>query len=470
MKYFTDHSVTHKEAVMSMQEIQISVKKCIRAEVEFILRECGEKYGFDAEEAISSHYSSQDNNEILEWCKESLVDLTRPNVVGVPLTQYTPCAVVSSTVVAPVKKAVKSRAKSTEKKKNAFQFPYNGSNENTCQGLRKNGGLYTQCENDKCEDKYCSLCDKESKINEDGRPNAGNVEQRESVGYNDYKDRKGLLVMLYSKYMSKNGITREMIEAEEIVRNELLDLVHFEETNRKQGRRTKGGKKGKVVETDDSTDLFLSLVKKGQTSQEVSSSDPSEVMNQSVPFTDPPPRKVYPVNKMVEEEEEEEEELQQEVNQSEVTNQSEVVNQPEIMNQSEEVNQSEVTNQSEVVNQPEIMNQSEDVNQPEIMNQPEVVNQPEIMNQSEDVNQSTATEVMQQRFEKSIEEVDAEEEEVDRVKKITYLGTKYLRSKKSGAVYDYLSQLIIGKWNDETESIDFHENEEEVECGYDYDN
>jgi hypothetical protein len=67
MKYFNDHSVTHKEAVMSMQEIQISVKKCIRAEVELILRECGEKYGFDAEEAISSHYSSQVDNEILEW-------------------------------------------------------------------------------------------------------------------------------------------------------------------------------------------------------------------------------------------------------------------------------------------------------------------------------------------------------------------------------------------------------------------
>jgi hypothetical protein len=58
---------------------------------------------------------------------------------------------------------------------------------------------------------------------------------------------------------------------------------------------------------------------------------------------------------------------------------------------------------------------------------------------------------------------EEEEEEPDIVKKIEFEGKKYLKSKKSGIVYDYTKyvkdgdQVIVGKWNDVTNKIQFQE-------------
>jgi len=67
------------------------------------------------------------------------------------------------------------------------------------------------------------------------------------------------------------------------------------------------------------------------------------------------------------------------------------------------------------------------------------------------------------------EQMDAVDEEADVVKKIEFEGKKYLKSKKSGVVYDYNEyitneeQIIVGKWNDTSNKIDFIESEEEEE-------
>jgi len=65
-----------------------------------------------------------------------------------------------------------------------------------------------------------------------------------------------------------------------------------------------------------------------------------------------------------------------------------------------------------------------------------------------------------------------EEEEPDVVKKIEFEGKKYLKSKKSGICYDYSEyvtngeQVVIGKWNNNTNKIEFEASEEEVEEEY----
>ena len=62
-----------------------------------------------------------------------------------------------------------------------------------------------------------------------------------------------------------------------------------------------------------------------------------------------------------------------------------------------------------------------------------------------------------------------EEEQPDVVKKIEFEGKKYLKSKQSGIVYDYNKyvkegdQVIVGKWNDATNKIQFQEEELEEE-------
>ena len=65
--------------------------------------------------------------------------------------------------------------------------------------------------------------------------------------------------------------------------------------------------------------------------------------------------------------------------------------------------------------------------------------------------------------------VVAEEEEPDVVKKIEFEGKKYLKSKKTGVVYDYTEyvkngeQVVIGKWNDNSNKIDFNKTSDEEE-------
>ena len=67
---------------------------------------------------------------------------------------------------------------------------------------------------------------------------------------------------------------------------------------------------------------------------------------------------------------------------------------------------------------------------------------------------------------KAVEKVTPEEEQ-DVVKKIEFEGKKYLKSKKTGIIYDYEEyakngeQVVVGKWNDKSNKIEFNEVEEE---------
>jgi len=62
-----------------------------------------------------------------------------------------------------------------------------------------------------------------------------------------------------------------------------------------------------------------------------------------------------------------------------------------------------------------------------------------------------------------------EDDEPDVVKKIEFEGKKYLKSKKTGIVYDYQKyvkegdQVVVGKWNDTTNKIEFADAEEDEE-------
>jgi hypothetical protein len=51
------------------------------------------------------------------------------------------------------------------------------------------------------------------------------------------------------------------------------------------------------------------------------------------------------------------------------------------------------------------------------------------------------------------------EEDLDVVKKFEYEGVKYLKSKKSGLIYN-MEQEVVGKWNEESKKIDFEEEDD----------
>ena len=128
-------------------------------------------------------------------------------------------------------------------------LPYNGINkEGNCSGLRVNEGLYTQCENIKHDvsSKYCHRCLKESKKNEDGKPNAGDIEDRLKVGIMDYVDRKGKKVIHYSKIMKKHKYSEEEVRLYCKNKEIVLDEVHFlKKVKEKREKENKGGVRGR---------------------------------------------------------------------------------------------------------------------------------------------------------------------------------------------------------------------------------
>jgi histone H1/5 len=62
-------------------------------------------------------------------------------------------------------------------------------------------------------------------------------------------------------------------------------------------------------------------------------------------------------------------------------------------------------------------------------------------------------------------ESQEDDEEADVVKKIEFEGKKYLKSKKTGIVYN-MEQDVIGKWNESKQRIDFDEVDEEIADEY----
>jgi hypothetical protein len=62
------------------------------------------------------------------------------------------------------------------------------------------------------------------------------------------------------------------------------------------------------------------------------------------------------------------------------------------------------------------------------------------------------------------EETDDEDddEESDSVTRMEYKGVKYLKSSNTGVIYN-MDEDVVGKWNEKTKEIDFHDVEEEEE-------
>jgi hypothetical protein len=154
--------------------------------------------------------------------------------------------------------------------KASFALPFSGEkNEKCCEGLRYNDGLYTQCEVvKKGENKYCAVCEK-------GNLKYGTIDERMKVSIMEFKDPSGKSPVHYSKIMKKLKLTKEQVLEEGLKMGKAVDEVHLEVQEEKRGRpkavkvvKEKGEKKKgrpkkepKGLELENkTTDLFASLI------------------------------------------------------------------------------------------------------------------------------------------------------------------------------------------------------------------
>lgn len=113
-------------------------------------------------------------------------------------------------------------------------LPWTGNiNCDVCQGLKHCGGLFIQCDKSLHDDKYCKTCSKQAEKNESGKPDAGTVDDRNSVGILEYVDSKGRKAISFTKYMKKNNITKESLIRVAELYNINIPEEHFVEKNKK---------------------------------------------------------------------------------------------------------------------------------------------------------------------------------------------------------------------------------------------
>ena len=150
-----------------------------------------------------------------------------------------------------VKTKMKKEKRVVDKPK--FIFPYSGGrNEDTCQGLILNGGLFTQCEMSKKTQLYCGKCSKQAEQNSHGTPNYGTIMDRNSVGIMEYIDPTGKGPLPYLKFIKKKKWDLEQVQEEARKYSIEINEIHFVEENSTKKRGRKPRVRSQVAyDTDD---------------------------------------------------------------------------------------------------------------------------------------------------------------------------------------------------------------------------
>jgi hypothetical protein len=336
--------------------------------------------------------------------------------------------------------------------KSLFPLPFVDKVEGLCQALNHNQGLYTQCQAEVSDACYCKVHSRQVEKNESGKPDYGSVEDRVSMDLFSYVDPKGGKQSAYTKIMKKYKVTREDVLAEAEKFHLEIDDKHFEgyeritepkekkvkdskekkvkepkeakepkEPKEPKEKKTKGrpAKAKKVIELadDDEEDLFATLVANANSEEEESE-----------------PESETKVDKEAEKAKKEAEKAQK-------------LAEKEAEKAKKEAEKAQKLAEKEAEKAQKLAEKEAEKAKKEAEKPKKETKKP---------------------AKKTI--IEEEEEEEERVAKITYEGKKYLKSLKTGIIYDYDEyvnnngeQVVVGKWNADTNKIDFAKGDDSEE-------
>jgi len=392
---------------------------CAQELAQRAVKSCGEHYNFDSEEAIR-----------LLGLMNIKVDRKMPE----------------KKLKAPKEKAVKM----------AFPLPYNGGcAADCCSALRQNQGLYTQCSSaPKKNQDYCKQCQMNADKN-GGVPEYGTIQMRNAVGIFEYVDPKGRKPVAYTKLMKKYKVDQAAVIEEAVKFGMNIDAEHFfapvdaskgrpkkEKVVKEKGSkgRPKKAKKVLLLEGDDD-DLFASLVADANSNVVV---EPAKKRGKS------------DEEKAAEEEKKAAEKAEKEAKRLAEKAEKEAKLAAEKAEKDAKLAAEKFAR--------ELKKQKEEE---EKLAKKAALELAKVEKEAKLAAEKAAKEAKKKPA--AAAEPAAEDEEPDVVKKIEFEGKKYLKSKKTGVVYDYTEyvkngeQVVIGKWNDSSNKIDFNKTSDEEE-------
>jgi len=162
------------------------------------------------------------------------------------------------------KPVIKQKPVITDKPKFSLPFLAKAVDENGCNGIAFNEGLYTQCKKVRIENEsFCKMCLGESKVSWNGEPNNGTVQRRSNSPYYSYQDSRGRMPPSYQDYMKKRDITEEEVLSEAKKQGLTIPIEHFASFSRSKKMKLKVVKKSKksviLEEGEEKVDLFENL-------------------------------------------------------------------------------------------------------------------------------------------------------------------------------------------------------------------
>ena len=343
--------------------------------------------------------------------------------------------------------------------KSKFALPFSGEKDsNCCEGLRYNDGLYTQCEVlKKGENEFCAVCEK-------GNLKYGTINDRMNTGIMDYKDPSGKSPVHYGKIMKKLKVSKVDVQEEALRMGKVVHSVHLEEQEEKRGRpkavkvvkektekkkgRPKKEPKGLELESK-TTDLFASLIA-NSVSSEIDDMCEAEFVKNS-----------------------EENGVKEIVVSAPAVLSSLIVEEKKISK--EEAKALEKAKKEEEKALKEEVKALEKAKKEEVKALEKAKKEEEKALEKAKKEEEKALKDKAKALEKKVKKskidddvrptpvfIDPPDDEPDVVKKIKYEGVTYLKSKKSGIVYN-MEQDVIGKWDESSQKILFSPVDAELE-------
>jgi len=369
-------------------------------------------------------------------------------------------------------------------------LPFSGvCDENKCIGVKQNHGLYTQC--DMCCDSGSLFCKKHLKESEKGEIDT--MRDRMKCDMFSYKTLSGKSPIKYIKLMKKLNISEEEVREEAKRKNVNIDDRHFaEDVSAKKGRpkvvkevkvakQSKGRprKEKKVVEVEELTDIFASMMVNALSDSEVSSEmeveseslvEPEEaVVEEIVKVSTPKSKKESKKKVNVDASEKEAKkaalEAEKEAKKAALEAEKEAKKAEKEAKKKVNVDASEKEAKKKALEAEKeakkaALEAEKEAKKTALEAEKEAKKKAkEAEKEAKKAEKSSKTKVEVVSLPAPLEE---EEEVEDHVVKIVVDGTTYLKSTTTGIMYN-MEQEEIGKWNQITKSIDMYEEDSECE-------
>jgi len=158
--------------------------------------------------------------------------------------------------------------------KTKVKVPFVKVIEGQCDGLKMNGGLFTQCTNKPmATGELCKTCQKQADAS--GKPTCGLASEREAEG-EAWRDPKGRAPVAFGKVMQKEGLNQEVVEREMtrlFGKGDYSALFAMPEKTTKKAKKEDGEKKQRgrpkknkeVVSLAEGDDLISTLIAQART-------------------------------------------------------------------------------------------------------------------------------------------------------------------------------------------------------------